>query len=171
MPPTLPKSACESNTAGTGLGPRRAQSCVALAPAHPLISSLLHDPRSRPAWRTLLVVLLAVVCWLAFGPAPPTPDVQGWDKVNHLLAFLVLGTVATFAQAPGWRQAVVTTLALLLYGGFIEIVQAQLPHRHGDWGDWAADAVGLLCGLLLALAWRRATAASHSAASTNLDQD
>ncbi|HSM22591.1 MAG TPA: VanZ family protein [Rubrivivax sp.] len=129
-----------------------------------MISSLLHDPRSRPTWRALLVVLLAIIGWLAFGPAPPMPDVQGWAKINHLLAFLALGTVASLSQASGWRHAAVTASGLLLYGAFIEAVQAQLPHRHGDWHDLAADAVGLLCGLLLAAALRRATAAAHLAA-------
>jgi len=137
----------------------------------PLISSLLHDPRSRPAWRALLVVLFAIIGWLAFGPAPPMPDVQGWDKINHLLAFLALGTVASLSQAPGWRHAAVTASGLLLYGAFIEIVQAQLPHRHGDWDDLAADAVGLICGLLLAVGLRRATAAVQSAASAKRGRD
>jgi VanZ family protein len=135
-----------------------------------LISSLLHDPRSRPAWLTLLVLLLAIISWLAFGSASPTPNLPGWDKVNHLLAFLVLGTVASFAHAPGWRRAMVTALGLLLYGAFIEFVQAQLPHRHGDWDDLAADAVGMLCGLLLAAGLRRATATAQSAAGAQGDQ-
>ena len=94
-----------------------------MAPARPLISSILHDPRSRPAWLVLLVLLLAIISWLAFGPASPTPNLPGWDKVNHLLAFLVLGTVASFAHAPGWRRTMATASGLLLYGGFIEIVR------------------------------------------------
>jgi VanZ family protein len=127
-----------------------------------LIPSLLHDPRSRPAWLVVLVLLLAIISGLAFGPASHTPNLPGWDKVNHLLAFLVLGTVASFAHAPGWRRTMLTASGLLLYGAFIEIVQAQLPNRHGDWDDLVADVVGLLCGLLLAAALRRATAAAHA---------
>ncbi len=136
-----------------------------------MISSLLHAPRLRPAWLVLLVLLLAIISWLAFGSASPTPNLPGWDKVNHLLAFLVLGTVASFAHAPGWRRTMVTASGLLLYGGFIEIVQAQLPHRHGDWDDLVADVVGLLCGLLLAAGLRRATAPSRFAAGAKSSPD
>ena len=163
-----------------------------------MISSILHDPRSRPAWLVLLVLLLAIISWLAFGPASPTPNLPGWDKVNHLLAFLVLGTVASFAHAPGWRRTMATASGLLLYGGFIEIeptttrgcrvraevrarvesfgsfieiVQAQLPNRHGDWDDLVADVVGLLCGLLLAAALRRVTAPARFAAGAKAIPD
>ena len=136
-----------------------------------MISSLLHDPRSRPAWLVLLVLLLAIISWLAFGSASPTPNLPGWDKVNHLLAFLVLGTVASFAHAPGWRRTMVTASGLLLYGAFIEIVQAQLPNRHGDWDDLVADVVGLLCGLLLAAALRRVTAPARFAAGAKAIPD
>jgi VanZ family protein len=127
-----------------------------------LISSILHDPRSRPAWLALLVLLLVIISWLAFGSASPTPNLPGWDKVNHLMAFLVLGAVASFAHAPGWRRTLVTASGLLLYGAFIEIVQAQLPNRHGDWDDLVADVAGLLCGLLLAAGLRRATAPAYA---------
>lgn len=117
------------------------------------------------------MLLLAIISWLAFGSASPTPNLPDWDKVNHLLAFLVLGTVASFAQAPGWGRTMVTASGLLLYGAFIEIVQAQLPHRHGDWDDLVADVVGLLCGLLLAAGLRRATAPARFAAGAKAGAD
>ena len=130
-----------------------------------MISALLHDPRSRPAWRGLLVLLLVVVSWLAFGPPPPLPDLDGGDKVNHTLAFLALATTATLCNAPGLRSALFAFAALLLYGGFIELVQTQLPHRQGDWNDLAADALGVILGLLLAAGLRRAWAADKPEAA------
>ena len=57
-----------------------------------------------------------------------------------------------------WRNTAAVALGLLAYGGVIELVQAQLPHRQGDWADLTADAVGMVAGLLLAAALRRATA-------------
>jgi VanZ family protein len=122
-----------------------------------VITALVHDPRLRPAWRGLLVVLLVVVSWLAFGPAPPQPDFEGGDKIEHLLAFLALAVTAAHCGTPGWRNTGATALGLLLYGGFIELVQTRLPHRTGDWADLAADAVGMVAGLLLAAALRRTT--------------
>lgn len=125
----------------------------------PLSPSLLHDARSRPAWRVLLAVLIILVGWFAFGRPPALPEMQGGDKLNHLLAFTTLGVVASFCHAPGWRSTLVAAGGLLLYGAFIEAVQAQLPHRQAEWADLGADALGVACGLLLAAVLRRATAA------------
>lgn len=119
----------------------------------------------------LLAVLIVIVGWFAFGPSSTLPELEGGDKINHVLAFLALGTVASFSVPRGWRATTLTASGLLLYGGFIEAVQAQLPHRQGDWYDLAADAVGLLCGLLLAAGLRRATAAANFAESANPDPD
>ena len=102
-------------------------------------------------------MLIVLVAWFAFGPAAPLPEVDGGDKLNHLLAFLALGAAASFSLPPGWRATASAAAGLLLYGALIEIVQTQLPERHGDWYDLAADGVGLLFGLLLAAGLRRAT--------------
>lgn len=125
----------------------------------PLLSTLLHDARARSAWRLVLAVLIVVVGWFAFGqPLQPIPDIDGGDKINHLLAFLALGAAASFSLPPGWRASAQAAAGLLLYGAFIEAVQTQLSHREGDWQDLAADAVGVLCGLLLASGLRRVSA-------------
>jgi VanZ family protein len=42
-------------------------------------------------------------------------------------------------------------LALLAFGGAIEIAQTFLPPREGDWWDLLADGVGIAIGLLFAL--------------------
>jgi VanZ family protein len=46
-------------------------------------------------------------------------------------------------------------VALLAYGGLIEVLQLFVPNRDGEWGDWLADAVGIGIGALLAVAWLR----------------
>lgn len=46
-------------------------------------------------------------------------------------------------------------LALLAYGGLIEMVQSQIPSRTAAWDDLLADAVGIAGGLLLAALLRR----------------
>ena len=120
--------------------------------------SLLHDGRWQPAWRLLLLVLLCVAAWFAFIPATPTVRLDGADKFDHLLAFAALGLSASFTAPPGLRRAALAATGLLLFGGFIELVQTQLPTRHGDWADMLADGVGVgvAAGMLLAALLRGA---------------
>lgn len=100
-------------------------------------------------------MLLGIVSWFAFSPAPPVAEFEDADKVNHLLAFGTLACVATFCAAPGLRHRLVVAAGLVVYGGFIELVQTQLPTRHGDWADVLADATGIGAGLLLAALLQR----------------
>ena len=55
-------------------------------------------------------------------------------------------------------------LALLAYGGAIELVQRQLPNRSGEWADLGADAIGIGLGALLALGWLQVRGAGRSEA-------
>ena len=120
---------------------------------HPL-RALLHDPRLRPRWRGLFITLLGVVAWFAFMPAQRVPEFTGLDKINHVLAFAALASTAALAFA---ARVPALVLALLGYGGFIEVVQSVLPTRHGDWVDLVADAVGIAAGLLWVALLRRWT--------------
>lgn len=105
--------------------------------------------RARPAWRVLLLALMAAVCTLAFAPAPPEAVDTGWDKGNHALAFAVLAVVAALAFWPARRRDLWLTIGLLAFGAFIEVVQTQIPGRAGEWPDLVADATGIAAGLLL----------------------
>ena len=102
---------------------------------------------ARRWWRWLLALLLCAVTWLALAPAPPPLLSTGWDKLNHALAFSTLAVVATMAFAAAWRRIGV---ALLAYGGLIEILQAFIPPREADLADLLTDALGIAIGLLLA---------------------
>jgi VanZ family protein len=105
----------------------------------------------RPLWRVLLLLLVVVILWLALSPVPPKTVDTGWDKANHAMAFAALGFVSVWAVWPrprGWAWLV---LALLAFGGAIEIAQTFLPPREGDWWDLLADGVGIAVGLLFAL--------------------
>jgi VanZ family protein len=110
--------------------------------------------RTRP-WRWALLLLAVLIALLAVLPAPPKQMDLGWDKLNHLAAFAALGLCAVF----GWRSSraarLAVLLALLAFGGAIELVQLQVPNRSGEWGDLGADAIGIGIGALLALLWLR----------------
>ena len=114
-------------------------------------------PRER-AWRVLLALLAMVVAALALTPAPPQHVSLGWDKLNHLAAFAALAACAVC----GWRDARAARhtmlLALLAFGGTIELLQHHVPGRSGEWADLLADGIGIAIGALLARCWLRRAA-------------
>ena len=85
---------------------------------------------------------------------PHPPDVPGHlnDKIKHVIAFMTLAALASFAYP---RTALARLLVgLSLFGAFIEVVQA-IPalHRDSDVKDWVADTVAV--AVVLALVWWR----------------
>ena len=121
-----------------------------------ILLSLIHDPRWQPAWRAVLLVLMCVAAWFAFIPSTPSAQPNDVDKLEHFMAFSALGVAASFTARPGLRRTFQAAAGLMLYGGFIELVQTQLPTRHGDWADMLADSVGVAAGLALAALLRKA---------------
>lgn len=85
-------------------------------------------------------VLLAAVTVMSLVPASVPLPSTGWDKANHALAFAVLGVLGMRCW-PARRLPLL--LALLAYGGCIEVAQSFTETRMGEWLDLAADAVGL----------------------------
>ena len=105
---------------------------------------------STSLWRAVLYVLLVTISYLALTPAPPASVDLGWDKLNHTAAFAALALAACL----GWPETrygkAPLMLALLAYGGAIEIIQWFVPGRSCEWGDLLADAMGISVGALLA---------------------
>ena len=108
-------------------------------------------------WRVLLLFLLVAVSTLAIMPRPPASIDFGWDKLNHVLAFATLACSAGLGFPAARASRFVVPLALLAYGGLIELLQRWVPQRSGEWGDLLADVIGIACGMLVASAVRRAT--------------
>ena len=110
--------------------------------------------RREGVWRTLLLLLAAVVAGLALTPTPPEHIGLDWDKLNHTAAFAALAVCAVL----GWRHAhparrLLVLLALLAFGGAIELLQRHVPGRSAEWADLLADAIGIAAGGLLAWGW------------------
>lgn len=97
-------------------------------------------------WRTVTVLTALAVLALALSPAPPPTLDTGWDKGNHVLAFLTLGLTASWGWRSPWRW-----IWLLALGLTIEGLQALTPTREASGADVVADALGL--ALAGALAW------------------
>ena len=96
-------------------------------------------------WSAALGVAVLSLMPIAYLP----PQVFSlWDKAQHALAFTALALLGLLAYPrQPWRMV----LALLAFGGAIELAQAATGWRYGEWSDWLADTVGLAAGW--ALAW------------------
>ncbi len=70
-----------------------------------------------------------------------------WDKVQHLMVFVVLTNLA-FLAYPKWRWSMV--VFLVAYGGLIEWMQSVFTvTRMPSVGDWLADIAGILVTVLV----------------------
>jgi VanZ family protein len=91
---------------------------------------------------------------MAVLPHPPRVPGDPSDKVQHVVAFFVLGVLG----AAAYRRVDVLRLlaALSLFGAVIEVVQA-IPalHRDSDPLDWLADTIAAAFALMLAKWWLR----------------
>ena len=107
--------------------------------------------RLQPLARAAFWLATASVLVLTLMPAsqlPPLGPFNFWDKAQHALAFAVLTVLGLLA----WPQASLRwrlLLSLVALGGAIEVAQHLTGWRHGEWADWAADALGVaLVGLV-----------------------
>jgi VanZ family protein len=101
---------------------------------------------STSSWAVLIVVLSLV-------PDDPSGDVA-WDKARHgaayavLTALVLLSLVWRPARRPRPRAVIIRTalalaVAVVVLGGVVEVLQAEVVDRDGSWGDLLADAIGV----------------------------
>ena len=114
--------------------------------------------RSHAVYRFALAICITTISFLAFAPLTG-PELPSNDKVNHMIAFLVLAWLAEGAY-PGRSLAKTRWGLLVFYGLLIEAVQHHLPYRDFSMLDFAADVSGILLYILLAylvtrLGWLR----------------
>ena len=103
----------------------------------------MHGPLARGAFAVAVLVSLAVL----FAPASDVPSAPpGVDKLVHASLFAALALTGRWAGV----SRVVLVPGLVLYGAASEVLQGMIG-RDAAVGDWLADVVGVLLGLL---AWR-----------------
>jgi len=89
-------------------------------------------------------------------PAQSVPSFGVGDKFNHFFAYFILAVLLyltlSFQEKSLLIQsndALLTILIVLLYGVLDELHQMLIPGRSAEFLDWAADAVGAICGVLI----------------------
>lgn len=80
---------------------------------------------------------------------------SGLDKVAHFGAYFVLGFLLAHATTRLQRAPQVAIMLGLVYGFLDEFHQSFVPGRDASVGDWVADALGTVLGVLLFLFVRR----------------
>jgi hypothetical protein len=103
-----------------------------------------------PLYRVGLILCLMATLYLALTPVQSSFGL-GYDKANHLMAFLVMAWMADGGW-PGRERAWKRFGWLLCYAIFLESLQHELPYRDFSWFDLLADLLGL--ALYSGLKWR-----------------
>lgn len=90
-------------------------------------------------------------------PSDQLPSVEIGDKVNHFLAFFVLGfflnlTLKYQTKYPSLKKNIllITIIIAAGYGLLDELHQLFVPGRSAEVLDWVADFVGAISGSLVA---------------------
>lgn len=98
-------------------------------------------------------VAVALLSWLPAAYRPHTVLVS--DKLEHALAYLILGAVTAIAVRPT-LNAQRLGLAIVAYAGILEFGQLLIPSRVASVADFVASAAGAIVGVsITALALRR----------------
>lgn len=102
------------------------------------------------------VLCAAAIFGLSSLPKLPEPpgllgELTDEDKLNHLIAYFVLGLLTLRAVA--WKQktnlraAAISFLLLIAFGATDEWHQSFVPGRRCDLLDWLSDATGAALGI------------------------
>ena len=101
-------------------------------------------------WQAITWLLVITVVGLTLWPADKLYEVGGSDKLYHLVAYLSLVFPAALARPRRWYWVV---FALIAMGGAIELIQPYVM-RSREFGDFAANSVGVAIGVGIALLCR-----------------
>ena len=97
-------------------------------------------------FRLLFVIVILVICLLAFSkPSSNIPEF-GYDKFNHLIAFVTLALLFDYSFP---NRTITLFLTLLGFGIFIEFIQGMIPGRTTSHWDIVADLIGITSYLIL----------------------
>jgi VanZ family protein len=108
-------------------------------------------PWIRRAGAWLFWPALAVVVWGELTLHPPQIAQLLWDKAEHFIAYFGLTLLASLAW--GLRRSLAWVFAgMVALGGALEIIQSFVG-RDAEWGDFFANDLGALTGLVAAVVY------------------
>ena len=100
-------------------------------------------------YATLLVSLLIIIAVLIPGSDLPSVSIGGFDKIVHIAMFAVWAIAVRYDfNAPRFKYFLVFACGLV-FSVVTEVLQLLVEGRSFDLYDMAADAIGLIIGLLL----------------------
>ena len=100
----------------------------------------------RTKWIFATLFILAAITALSLWPLEELPSLPGTDKIHHFIAYAVLMFPAALWKPRHWK---LLALLFIAYSGAIELLQ-PFVNRYSEWLDLAANATGVICGLLIA---------------------
>jgi len=109
-------------------------------------------------WKTLTWAILIALLLFTSGenlPKQKILKIDHLDKLIHFALFLIHGLLILLEYSirnKGYSLArkISIVLVILLYAAFTELIQAFfIQKRDGAWCDFAADALGIMTGIVL----------------------
>jgi VanZ family protein len=110
-------------------------------------------PSIRRLSRIALYASSAMVGVLSLAPSTTFPPVSINDKIEHVVAYALLGILGAVSFECG---ALRTIIGLAAFGISLELLQAFSPGRSPELADALADVVGACLGYGALIALRRA---------------
>lgn len=111
------------------------------------------SPNNKKIFQVLFVITFVCVTALALMPSEKAFSFSAKDKVNHLIAYIVLSFLALLGFQT--KRKTVSTIAvcfgLLCYGILIEWIQGFVG-RQSSWWDVMANICGIIVGVVSATA-------------------
>ncbi len=101
-------------------------------------------------WAMLIFTTILMLIELA----PKQAGWMHWDKLQHVLVFMMLSLLGAHAYLHRYYLAI----GLILYGAIIEVLQNMFTiTRQASIYDWVADFVGVYVGLVIFALLQRIT--------------
>ncbi|HID82603.1 MAG TPA: hypothetical protein EYH06_05000 [Chromatiales bacterium] len=104
--------------------------------------------RFQPLWLAIGISLLLFVAYMSLiPPRVGIGEIEYSDLFLHLLAYATI--TGWFQQIYGRKGLIYVAVAMLFYGGMLELAQHYFPPREPHWSDFFANASGVVLATLI----------------------